>query len=215
MIFVGLAAPITLDMGYTSKQKPGGGRGTNPNSRKGTANLIHRKKGEAVVNLGPRGKQYVGVMVNHLLHIRSDGKPQYELKDLEKIVTNPRESPAKILAARRILSASRDNQRFIKDKHGNIYPAGSDTEPGRDFERIADRIDGKPTIRVEHDHGVERTPEEIRKQLAALIEDNPQLQAIMKMKVEAGLIDERPKVLPEAIESDVEVSSDGENCEIE
>ena len=215
MIFVGQAAPIALIMTYTSKQKPGGGRGKHPNCRKGMKNLIPRKKGEPVVNLGPRGRQYVGVMVNHLLHIRSNGRPQYELKDLEKIVTDPRESPAKILAARRILSASRDNQRFIKDKHGNIYPAGSDTEPGRDFERIADRIDGKPTIRVEHDHGTERTPEEIRKQLAVLIEDNPQLQAIMKMRVGAGLIDEEPEVLPEAIEGYVEVSSDGENCEIE
>lgn len=201
----------------TSKQRPGGKRGKNPNSvgPKSLANLKPKKKGDKPANLGVRGKQFVGVMVNHLLHIKSDGRPQYELKDLEQIVTDPRESPAKILAARRILSASRDNQRYIKDKHGNIYPAGSDTEPGRDFERIADRIDGKPTIRVEHDHGVERTPEEIRKQLAVLIEDNPQLQAIMKMKVGAGLIDERPKVLPEVIESDVEVSSDGENCEVE
>ena len=177
-------------------------------------NLIPRKKGDGPpANKGvPTGKQYVGVMVNHLLHIGSNGRPQYELKDLERIVTDPRESPAKILAARRILSASRDNQRFIKDKHGNVYPAGSDTEPGRDFERIADRIDGKPTIRVEHDHGVERTPEEIKKQLSVLIEDNPQLQAIMKMRVGVGLIDEKPKVLPEVIESDVEVSGDGEDC---
>ena len=199
----------------TSKQKPGGGRGKSPGSRKGMVNLIHRKKGEVGPPNGPSGRQYVGHMLNHLLHVRTDGSPTYEIKDLEKIVIDPRESPAKIVAARRILSAARDNQRFIKDKHGNIYAAGSDTEPGRDFERLADRIDGKPTIRVEHDHGTERTPEEIRKQLAVLIEDNPQLQAIMKMKVGAGLIDERHEVLPEAIESDVEVSSDGENCEVE
>ena len=40
-----------------------------------------------------------------------------------------------VIAARRILSAMRD---------GKLPRGGADPEPGRDFDRIADRIEGKP-----------------------------------------------------------------------
>ncbi len=130
----------------------------------------------------PRGRQHVTSELNRLLHINVEGKPRFTVDDLEKICQDPEQSPATLIAARRVLSACRDPRRYVKDKHGNVFAAGSDSEPGRDFDRIVDRLEGKPTVTVEHKGSAERTAEQVRSELAGLVARHPELMSIFQMK---------------------------------
>ena len=104
------------------------------------------------------------------------------MAELQEIVSDPEQPPSRILAARRILSACRDGTRYVKDKHGNVFPAGSDPEPGRDFDRIADRLEGKPMVRVEHESGPKRTQEQVQAELLRLYHKHPELLSILQQK---------------------------------
>lgn len=137
----------------------------------------------------PRGRQSVVQSLNDLLHVQVDGKPRYSMAELQEIVSDPEQPPSRILAARRILSACRDGTRYVKDKHGNVFPAGSDPEPGRDFDRIADRLEGKPMVRVEHESGPKRTQEQVQAELLRLCHKHPELLSILQQK-------EQPLELP-------------------
>jgi hypothetical protein len=81
-----------------------------------------------------------------------------------------------------VLSACRDGRRYVKDKHGNVFEAGSDPEPGRDFDRIVDRMEGKPVARIEHESGPNRSMDQIRSELLRLVDKHPQLVAMLQMK---------------------------------
>ncbi len=110
-------------------------RGTHPNS---LANLRPRpwQPGQSGNPAGrARGGAYISEWLNALLIVDEDGRPRYTKADLERIVTDDDAAPAMVIAARRILSAMRD---------GKLPRGGADPEPGRDFDRIADRIEGKP-----------------------------------------------------------------------
>ncbi|MCH8153447.1 MAG: hypothetical protein IH830_13870 [Planctomycetes bacterium] len=110
-------------------------RGTHPNS---LANLRPRpwKPGQSGNPAGrARGGAYISEWLNALLIVDGDGRPRYTKADLERIVADDDAAPAMVIAARRILSAMRD---------GKLPRGGADPEPGRDFDRIADRIEGKP-----------------------------------------------------------------------
>ena len=150
----------------------------------GHPNLVKYPKGHTPVRAvsHPRGRQSVTVELNDLLHIQTDGTPRYTVAQLEEVVKDASQPPARILAARRVLSACRDGRRYVKDKHGNVFEAGSDPEPGRDFDRIVDRMEGKPLARVEHDTGPNRNAEQIKAELLRLVSANPQLLGILQMK---------------------------------
>ena len=110
-------------------------RGTHPNS---LSNLHPRpwKPGQSGNPAGrARGGAYISECLNALLIVDGDGRPRYTKADLERIVADDDAAPAMVIAALRSLSAMRD---------GKLPRGGADPEPGRDFDRIADRIEGKP-----------------------------------------------------------------------
>lgn len=150
-------------------------------------NLVRRAKGEAPIEAinHPRGRQSVVQSLNDLLHVKVDGTPRYSQAELQRIVSDPDEPASRVLAARRILSACRDGTRYVKDKHGNVFPAGSDPEPGRDFDRICDRLEGKPMVRVEHESGPQRTQQQVQQELLRLVAKHPQLLGMLAQKVDA------------------------------
>ena len=147
-------------------------------------NLLPAKKGQAPIAAitHPRGRKHVTVELNRLLHVQTDGIPRFTLREIEAIAIDPDSAPASIIAARRILSACRDPARYVKDKHGNVFMAGSDSEPGRDFDRIVDRLEGKPQVTIEHKGSAERTAEQVRTELLSLVERNPELMSMFQMK---------------------------------
>ena len=100
------------------------------------ANLTPWKPGQSGNPGGrARGGAYISECLNALLIVDWDGRPKCTKADLERIVADNDAAPAMVIAARRILSAMRD---------GKLPRGGADPEPGRDFDRIADRIEGKP-----------------------------------------------------------------------
>ncbi len=100
------------------------------------ANLTPWKPGQSGNPAGrARGSVYISECLNALLIVDGDDRPRYTKADLERIVADDDAAPAMVIAARRILSAMRD---------GKLPRGGADPEPGRDFDRIADRIEGKP-----------------------------------------------------------------------
>ncbi|MEE9211410.1 MAG: hypothetical protein V3U29_02030 [Phycisphaeraceae bacterium] len=140
-------------------------RGTHPNS---LANLRPRpwQPGQSGNPAGrARGGAYISEWLNALLIVDGDGRPRYTKADLERIVTDDNAAPAMVIAARRILSAMRD---------GKLPRGGADPEPGRDFDRIADRIEGKPTITIRQEEP-QRLPAEIMDEYVALLDQHPDL----------------------------------------
>jgi hypothetical protein len=150
----------------------------------GYPNLVRGQKGivPAAAHNHVSGRRTVVQELNDLLHIGVDGAPRYTVAELEEVVKDPTQPPSRILAAWRVLSACRDGRRYVKDKHGNVFEAGSDPEPGRDFDRIVDRMEGKPVARIEHESGPNRSMDQIRSELLRLVDKNPQLVAMLQMK---------------------------------
>ncbi len=100
------------------------------------ANLTPWQPGQSGNPAGrARGGAYISEWLNTLLIVDEHGTPNYTQADLKEIVEDDNAAPAKVIAARRILSAMKD---------GKLPRGGADPEPGRDFDRIADRIEGKP-----------------------------------------------------------------------
>ncbi len=141
-------------------------RGTHPNS---LANLRPRpwQPGQSGNPAGrARSGAYISECLNALLIMDRDGRPKHTKADLERIVADDDAAPAMVIAARRILSAMRD---------GKLPRGGADPEPGRDFDRIADRIEGKPTQRIIAEAPPCRTPEEILAAIRELEAAHPEL----------------------------------------
>ena len=141
-------------------------RGTHPNS---LANLHPRpwQPGQSGNPAGrARGSTYISECLNALLIVRDDGTPKYTKADIERIAEASQSAPAMVIAARRILSAMRD---------GKLPRGGADPEPGRDFDRIADRTEGKPAQYIMVEAPPQRTPEEIMAQIRALEAAHPEL----------------------------------------
>ncbi len=131
------------------------------------ANLTPWKPGQSGNPAGrARGGAYISEWLNALLIVDGDGRPRYTKADLERIVADDDAAPAMVIAARRILSAMRD---------GKLPRGGADPEPGRDFDRIADRTEGKPTVTIKHEAPPQRTPEEILEEIRALEAAHPEL----------------------------------------
>ncbi len=141
-------------------------RGTHPNS---LANLRPRpwRPGQSGNPAGrARGGAYISEWLNTLLIVDEHGTPNYSQADLKEIVADDNAAPAKVIAARRILSAMKD---------GKLPRGGADPEPGRDFDRIADRIEGKPTQHIIAEAPPCRTPDEILAEIRALEAAHPEL----------------------------------------
>ncbi len=113
-----------------------------------------------------RGGAYISEWLNTLLIVDEHGTPNFTQADLKEIVADDNAAPAKVIAARRILSAMKD---------GKLPRGGADPEPGRDFDRIADRIEGKPAQHIMVEAPPQRTPEEILEEIRALEAAHPEL----------------------------------------
>ena len=136
--------------------------------------------------------------VSSLLAENADGTPRYTKADLEKIVEDEKAGPAEVIAAQWILNCMKDGKRWVVGKGGRLKPAALDPEPGRERERLGDRLEGKPTQapRVE-----QPTPEpsgllaEMREILAAdpvLLEEVRQVAALPVIDAEAAVIKTDP-----------------------
>ncbi len=130
------------------------------------ANLTPWQPGQSGNPAGrARGGAYISEWLNTLLIVDEHGTPNHTQADLKEIVADDNAAPAKVIAARRILSAMKD---------GKLPRGGADPEPGRDFDRIADRIEGKPTITIRQEKP-QRPPDEILDEYVGLLDQHPDL----------------------------------------
>lgn len=72
----------------------------------------------------------MGDYLNILCILDGEGKPKYTRADIEKIVNDETEAPAKVMAARQILHAMDSGEKFVKDRDGKLFPAGIDPNVG-------------------------------------------------------------------------------------
>ena len=153
-------------------------RGTHPNS---LANLRPRpwQPGQSGNPAGrARGGAYISECLNALLIVDGDGRPRHTKADLERIVADDDAAPAMVIAARRILSAMRD---------GKLPRGGADPEPGRDFDRIADRTEGKPTVTIKQEAPPALTPEEAIAKLRAFEAAHPEFMQQLQQAQQRAL----------------------------
>lgn len=86
------------------------------------------------------------------------------------------DAPPLLRAAARLLAiAGSDARRWNVARDGTRTLAGLDPEVGRAFDRLADRIEGKPTQSLTVERRTERTPAECAAALAALLAAHPHL----------------------------------------
>jgi hypothetical protein len=78
-------------------------------------------------------------------------------------------------AARQLAIAGSDARRWTVAKDGTRTLAGLDPEVGRAFDRLADRIEGKPTQSMTIERREARTPAECAAALSALLAAHPRL----------------------------------------
>ena len=136
------------------------------------ANLTPWRPGQSGNPAGrARGGAYISEWLNTLLIVDEHGTPNYTQADLKEIVADDNAAPAKVIAARRILSAMKD---------GKLPRGGADPKPGRDFDRIADRIEGKPAQHIMVEAPPQRTLEQIEAEMEAMLLANPELVELLQ-----------------------------------
>jgi hypothetical protein len=139
----------------------------------------------------PAGRRAAGAYLSeHLAALMieyQDGTPKYTRADLEAICEDPAAAPAKVIAARRVLGAMKDEGRFALDRRGKAHPAGTDPELGRDFDRIADRTEGKPIQSVRVEHVQDRPIAEIIADIQKLLAADPELAALLRESTDPDL----------------------------
>jgi hypothetical protein len=138
----------------------------------------------------PGGSRRAGDTV--LAHINALVADESLTEDkLKQLADAPNTGIARRMAARRILSALRDGEKWAIDRSGNAYPAGSDGEPGKDFDRIMDRTVGKPIQSVQHIQAAPRTIEQAMADLEKLLDANPDLHKLLSQQL-GQLFDQLP-----------------------
>ena len=118
--------------------------GKHPNS---LANLRPWSPGQSGCPSGQRASgAYVAEWRNAMLAVKDDGTPSYTRADLEAIVADDAAPPVQIIAATWILNCMKTGENWVIGKDGKLMPARIDSEPGRERERLMDRIEGKPAL---------------------------------------------------------------------
>lgn len=149
---------------------------------KSLANLKPWKAGQSGNVAGRRSSQvYVKEAVNVLMTVGPDG-PRYTLDEIAAMAEDGTNGPTYVMACRRILIACQDPAKWVIDEDGTARYAGSDSEPGRAFEQIADRLEGKPTatVHIKHD---DVSPEDLRRELLAHVANRPGLLRLLLEQV--------------------------------
>ena len=147
-------------------------------------NALAWRKGESGNPEGQGGAWSVTRWLSFFLDdapLERRGRP-FTTQELMDVATDPEETPAKVLAARQILLAMEDPQRWVLDKDRNAKVGGYDPEPGRAFDRVLDRVEGKSVQRVEKRVTLDRSPAEIKARILSLLESNPGLIDILRNK---------------------------------
>lgn len=117
-----------------------------------------------------------------------DDDPCRSIDSIERFLANSGpKHPLRVMMMREVLTACRPRERTAIDRHGVAYPAGTDPEPGRALERIIDRLEGKPTARLEVQRVSGRAPADIIASIADLIRTDPALAALVKVRMDGGL----------------------------
>lgn len=102
-----------------------------------------------------------------------------EARDCWKVATDKQAPPLIRAAARQLVVAGSDARRYTVGKDGERRLVGLDPECGRAFDRIADRLDGKPVQSVHVHRTSQRTPAESIAALEALMARNPALASML------------------------------------
>lgn len=95
--------------------------------------------------------------------------------DARRCMIDPVAPPLLRAAARQLAIAGSDARRWTVAKDGTRTLAGLDPEVGRAFDRLADRIEGKPTQSMTIERREARTPAECAAALSSLLAAHPHL----------------------------------------
>ena len=121
-----------------------------------------------------RGHVNPSEYLSGLLALNDDGTPKYREADLETILEDPDEAPAKKLACRHIVTGLKSGERWVCGKDGDLKPAALDPTPLRALESLADRQEGKPTVKIQVEHHPDITPEQMIDDYARMVEKSPE-----------------------------------------
>lgn len=148
------------------------------------ANLRKFKPGESGNPKGRKiGGEYAQEALNRFMtHDNETGLPLFTHDELEFIAKHSA-SDAERMAANRILVASRDPMKWVKDKNGKLHSAGIDPEPGKAFDAILDRLVGRPLNKIEKTVEVVERPSEIEQKIAKLLAHHPQVRSLLQRKL--------------------------------
>lgn len=128
-----------------------------------------------------------------------------------RAATDKQAPPLIRAAARQLVVAGSDARRYTVGKDGERRLVGLDPECGRAFDRIADRLDGRPVQSVHVHRTSQRTPAESLAALEALMSRNPALASMLAPRLamlapsaapplDAQPLDDHPGGPPNAID---------------
>ncbi|MCH8343025.1 MAG: hypothetical protein IH983_03460 [Planctomycetes bacterium] len=118
---------------------------------------------------------YISEWRTAMLGVKDDGTARYTKADLERIVSDDAAPPAKVIAARWILNCMKSGENWVIGKDGKPMPARIDSEPGRERERLMDRMEGKPPQQLIIQHQPAEKPAVLADELVALLDQQPEL----------------------------------------
>lgn len=102
-----------------------------------------------------------------------------EARECWKVATDKHAPPLIRAAARQLVIAGSDARRYAVGRDGERRLVGLDPECGRAFDRVADRLDGRPVQSVHVHRTMQRTPAESLAALEALMARNPALATML------------------------------------
>ncbi len=135
--------------------------------------------------------------------------PVYSWPDIQRMADG--HDIVRRLWAREVLCAGSPRERWAIDRKGKSYPAGTDPEPGKAFERLLDRLAGKPRQTVKIESEPVRAAVDIRVDIAAMMVADPSMRAVVTaaLAVDVAQLAAQPAVLEGSAQS-AESSETGE-----
>lgn len=108
-----------------------------------------------------------------------NGKTRFSAADILRIARDPAAPPLVAVCARLLVTARSDPRRWSVGRDGKPRKVHMDPEPARAFERIADRLEGRPLQSVAMSVRRERTPSEIAAELSRILTASPHLRELI------------------------------------